>query len=295
MEKRRLGRLEHMSTVLFYGGAALAEVTQDEADESIAFALDAGINHFDTAADYGDSELRLGPWMNDIRSRIFLSTKTGERSKDAATREIHSSLERLQVDKVDLIQLHAIGDLEELDKATGPGGSLEAAVEAKEQGLAGAIGITGHGHRAPSTHLEALRRHPFETVLTPLNYLLFSKDSYRRDYEALVEEIKRQDAALLIIKAISKGLWREGEEQRYATWYEPFDEQRYIDATIAFALARDEITGLAIAGDIHLLPQIVDAEKRASATAFAEIEDVMASVPDYASPFAPAPGRLGPL
>src|SRR4051794_2727665 len=167
MERRRLGRTGHESSVLIYGAAALAEVDQDTADASIQQALDAGINHFDVAADYGDAELRLGPWMPRIRQDIFLATKTGLREREPAWAQINSSLERLQTDRVDLIQMHAVGDLDELDKVTGRGGSLEAAVRAVDEGLASAVGITGHGHAAPGTHLEALRRHPFTTVLSP--------------------------------------------------------------------------------------------------------------------------------
>jgi aryl-alcohol dehydrogenase-like predicted oxidoreductase len=292
VEKRRLGRLEHMSSVLIYGGAALAEVDQDTADSSIALALEAGINHFDTAANYGEAELRYGPWMSEIRDRIFLSTKTEQRSKDEARREIERSLERLQVDEVDLIQLHAVNDLEQLERATGPGGALEAAIEARDEGLVRAIGITGHGHAAPSTHLEALRRFPFETVLTPLNYLLYSHSAYREDYEALVQEIARQDAALMVIKAIARGLWREDREQRYATWYEPFDQQEHIDAAVDFVLGRSEVTGLCVAGDTRLLPALVRAEARdGRRTESSVLEDVE----DYASPFTPAAGRIGPL
>ncbi len=240
MEKRRLGRNGHMSSVLIYGGAALSEVDQATADASIALALDAGINHFDVAANYGDAELRYGPWMNDIRDRIFLSTKTEERTKQGAAQEIQRSLERLQVDNVDLLQLHAVNNMAELDKATAAGGALEAAVEAKEQGLVKAVGITGHNHSAPSTHREALRRYPFETVLTPLNYLLYSNEDYRHDYEDLVEEVQSQQAGLMIIKAIARNLWREGE-QRYATWYEPFEQQEHIDAAVDFVLSRPEV------------------------------------------------------
>src|SRR3712207_5382083 len=165
MERRRLGRLGRENGVLIFGGAALSGVGEEEADVAIRRALDAGVDHFDTAADYGDSELHYGRWMPEIRDRIFLSTKTGDRRKDDARRSIESSLERLRVDSVDLLQLHAVGDLEDLDRATGPGGSLEAAIEAREEGLVGAIGITGHGHEAPATHLEALNRYPFDTVL----------------------------------------------------------------------------------------------------------------------------------
>ena len=161
MEKRRLGRLEHSSSVLIYGAAALSDVSQDVADRSIQDALDAGINHFDVAADYGEAELRLGPWMSQIRDRIFLATKTGQRDKDSAWQQINESLFQLQTDRVDLLQLHAIGDLGELEAATRADGALSAALRAQEEGLIGAIGITGHGHQAPATHLEALRRHPF--------------------------------------------------------------------------------------------------------------------------------------
>ncbi len=169
MERRRLGRLGHESSVIIYGAAALAEVDQDTADRSVQEALDGGINHFDVAASYGDAELRLGPWMPRIRDQIFLATKTGERERDAAWAQINASLERLQTDHVDLLQLHAVGDLDELDKVTGRGGALEAAVRARDEGLVGAVGITGHGPTAAQTHLEALRRFDFATVLTPLN------------------------------------------------------------------------------------------------------------------------------
>jgi hypothetical protein len=192
-EMRRLGRLGHMSSVLIYGGAALVEVPDEVADRSIELALEAGINHFDTAADYGDSELHLGRWMSRIRDRIFLATKTGDRTAAGAYDSIRRSLERLRVDRLDLIQLHAIGDVEDLRRATRPGGAIEGAVRARDEGLVGAIGITGHGMSAPATHLEALRRFPFDTVITPYNYRLSKEEAYRRDFNALAEAIVEQD------------------------------------------------------------------------------------------------------
>src|SRR3954468_4725438 len=188
METRRLGRLEHHSSVLIYGAAPLGEVSQEVADRSIAEALEGGINHFDVAADYGEAELRLGPWMAELRDRIFLASKTGRRDGESAWREINASLERLRTDHLDLLQLHAVGDLGELDAATARGGALEAAIRAQDEGLVRAIGITGHGHIAPSTHREALRRHPFATVLTPLNPVLWRDDAYRAGYQDLVVE-----------------------------------------------------------------------------------------------------------
>ena len=290
MEHRRLGRLDRENSVLIFGGAALAEATEEDSDVAIDQALDAGVDHFDTAADYGDSELKYGRWMPEIRGRIFLSTKTGLREKDAAKRQIQDSLERLRVDNVDLLQLHSVGDLEDLDRATGPGGSLEAAIEAKEEGLIGAIGITGHGNDAPATHLEALRRYPFETVLTPWNFILSKDEGYRADYEALVEEIRRQDAGLMIIKTISRRNWPEGDptgDQRYTTWYEPFDRQEYIDAAVSWVLSYDEVTGLAMVGDVTLVPMLLEAENRRMSRE--EAEQVLSRAPDYSSPFISIP------
>lgn len=288
MEKRRLGRLGHNSSVLIYGAAALGDVTQDAADRSIQEALNGGINHFDVAADYGDAELRLGPWMADIRSRIFLATKTGKRERDAAWSEINASLERLQTDRIDLLQLHAVGDIEQLNLATGPDGALAAAVRAQEEGLIGAIGITGHGDLAPSTHLEALHRFPFATVLTPLNPVLWRDEQYRSDYGALVAEVLRQDAGLMTIKTVSRRNWPQHEgHQRYTTWYEPYDDQQRITAAVSWVLAHEEVTGIPTAGDIRLLGMLLTAERDRISPADAESQ--LSIDEDYSSPFVAMP------
>lgn len=294
MERRRLGQTGHMSSVLIYGGAALSEVSQEDADRSIAFALQSGINHFDTAAAYGDSELRLGPWMGRIRDRIFLATKTGDRTATGAYDSIRRSLERLQVDRVDLLQLHAIGDLKDLDRATGAGGAVEGALKAKAEGLVGAIGITGHGMRAPAVHLESLRRFPFATVLTPYNYLLSQDDGYLRDFDALAEAAGAQDVGLMLIKVIARNLWKAGEVPRYTTWYEPLDSQPAIDAALAFALRRTEITGICSAGDVRLLPMLVESERKTGSVSLARIRAELSAVPDLGSPFVRTEGRVTP-
>jgi aryl-alcohol dehydrogenase-like predicted oxidoreductase len=294
MERRRLGRLGHLSSVLIYGGAALGDVPQEVADASIRQALAAGINHFDTAAAYGDSELRLGPWMTRIRDRVFLASKTGDRTATGAYDSIRRSLERLQVEQLDLIQLHAIGDLDDLGAATGNGGALEGALRAKDEELVGAIGITGHGMQAPAVHLEALRRYPFDTVLTPWNYRLWIEEDYRRDFEVLEEEIRAQDAGLMIIKAVARNLWRSDEEHRYETWYEPLDEQSAIDAAVAFVLSRATVTGIATAGDVRLLPMMIEAERRIGATTASEAASELARVPEQEPPFVRVPGREVP-
>ena len=287
MEKRRLGRLEHQSTVLIYGAAALADVSQEVADRSIQEALDGGINHVDVAAGYGDAELRLGPWMSQVRDRIFLATKTGERDQEPAWQQINESLRRLQTDRVDLLQLHAIGDREELDLATRPAGALSAAIRAQEEGLVGAIGITGHGHQAPATHLEALRRHPFATVLTPLNPVLGRDEAYRADYEALVVEVQRQDVGLMTIKAVSRRNWPEGAEHPQATWYEPYADQARITAAVSWVLSHAEVTGIATAGDVGLLAMLLHAEQNRVSLADAEAQ--LADDGEYSSPFLAMP------
>jgi aryl-alcohol dehydrogenase-like predicted oxidoreductase len=294
LETRRLGRLGHDSTVLIFGAAALADIDQAGADRGISIALDSGINHFDTAAAYGGSEVHLGRWMDRIRGDIFLATKTGDRTKDEAAASIRRSLERLRTDRVDLIQMHAVCDVNELDKVTAPGGSLQAAIEARDEGLVAAIGITGHGMEAPATHLEALRRFPFETVLTPYNYRLAQFPDYRRDFEALSEEARAQDVGVMLIKAVARNLWRDGGPHARTTWYEPFEEQRHIDASIAFALAQPQVTGIATPGDVNLLEKVVEAERNASTMTTSDIEDAFADVTGYESPFVPAPGRSLP-
>jgi aryl-alcohol dehydrogenase-like predicted oxidoreductase len=287
MEKRRLGRLEHHSSVLIYGAAALADVSQDVADRSVEEALAAGINHIDVAADYGEAEVRLGPWMPQIRDRIFLATKTGHRDRESAWRQINDSLRRLQTDRVDLLQLHAIGDLAELDAATGPTGALAAAVRAQDEGLVGAVGITGHGHQAPATHLEALRRHRFATVLTPLNAVLWRDESYRADYEALVEEVRRQDAGLMTIKTVSRRNWPDRADHGHATWYEPYADQARITAAVSWVLSHPEVTGIATAGDVGLLGMMIRGEQ--SRTAVSEAEAQLAGDAEYSSPFVAMP------
>ena len=294
METRRLGRTGHESSVLIYGAAALAEVTQEVADRAVQEALDAGINHFDVARSYGEAEVRLGEAFTRLRgglrqSGAFLATKTTERAADDAWREMNESLERLQVDRVDLLQLHAVGDLEDLDRATGPGGALEAAVRAQEEGLVGAVGITGHGHDAPATHREALRRFPFATVLTPINLVLSRDATYRSAYDALVEEVQRQDAGLMVIKTVARRNWADGRSDGhdFTTWYEPLADPRTVTAAVSWALSLPVVTGLATPGDVRLLGMVVEAER--SRTGVAEAEDVLGAEDAYSSPFVDMP------
>jgi len=291
METRRLGRLGHQSSVLIFGAAALAEVPQEVADRAVQEALTAGINHFDVARSYGEAEVRLGRAFGSMRggfADVFLATKTGERRAEDAWREVNESLERLGTERVDLLQLHAVGDVEDLDRVTGRGGALEAALRAQEQGLVGAVGITGHGHDAPATHLEALRRHPFATVLTPINPVLSDDPAYRSAFDALVEEVQRQDAGLMLIKTVARQNWPDASaDHPFTTWYEPLADQASVTAAVSWALSLPVAAGIATPGDVRLLPLVVEAERHRVDPGAATT--VLAADPAYSSPFLDMP------
>ena len=254
------GRTGHMSTRLLFGAAALSSVTQAEADQAMEVIIKYGVNHIDTAASYGDAELRLGPWIEKHRQEFFLASKTGDRTYQAAKEFIHRSLERLRTDHLDLIQLHAVIEDEEFEAATGPGGALEAAVEARSQGLVRFIGITSHTLHAPVIHLKALKRFDFDSILMPWNYQLAHNPEYVANFEAAQKLAHEKHAAVQMIKTALRRPWGEGEHWA-ATWYEPFSDQASIDLTIHWAMARPGVF-LNTAGDIHVLPMVLDAASR---------------------------------
>jgi len=254
------GRTGHTSTRTIFGAFALSNVTQDDADRTLELLLEYGINHIDTAASYGDSELRIGPWMTRYRDQFFLATKTGERTYEKARDEIHRSLERLRVPQVDLIQLHNLADPQEWEVAMGPSGALKAAIEAREQGLVRFIGVTGHGPLIAQAHMRSLERFDFDSVLLPCNYVEMQKPQYAREFEELVAECQQHNVAVQTIKAITRAPWDGGEPTR-ATWYAPLEDQADIDRAVHWVLGRPGIF-LNTAGDIHVLPRILDAASR---------------------------------
>jgi len=257
MQKRRFGCSGHMSTVAIFGAAAFYAVTQAQADAAMEQVIAAGVNHIDVAPTYGQAEERLGPWLARERARFFLGCKTTGRSKEAAAAELRRSLERLRVDSFDLYQLHAVSSMEDLDQVTAPRGALEAVIEARAEGLTRFIGITGHGLQAPAVFLEALERFDFDSVLFPLNFVLYAHPAYRRQAEELLRRCRARDVGVMTIKAIAKRPW--GDRPRaYSTWYEPFDDAWHIQQAVNFALSQD-VTGLCTAGDVTLLPRFLEA------------------------------------
>jgi len=256
------GRTGHESTRTIFGGAALASVTQDEADHTLDVLLEYGINHIDTAASYGEAELRIGPWMDRYRDRFFLATKTGERTYQKARDEIHRSLERLRVSQVDLLQLHNLVDPDEWETAMGPGGALEAAIEAREQGLVRFLGVTGHGNGVPVAHRRSLERYPFESVLLPYNYLEMQKPEYAANFEAVVAICEAQNVAVQTIKGVLRRPW-DARPDDAPTWYEPLVDQAAIDQAVWWVLSRPGVF-LNTLADIHILPRVLDAASRLS-------------------------------
>jgi aryl-alcohol dehydrogenase-like predicted oxidoreductase len=276
MEKRRLGKTGHMSSILAFGGAALWQVTQAEADAAIELAIGHGVNHFDVSPRYGQAELRLGPWMQKHHKEIFLACKTTERGKTRAWESIKRSLDLLKVDYFDLYQFHAVSDLETLNVVLGPGGALEAVLEAKEQGLVRHIGITGH---RPFVHIEALNRFDFDTVLFPLNRVLAAHRNDYTDFSLLLEVARRKDAGTIAIKAVAKRPW-ESAIRMHRTWYEPFEEQADIERSLWYTLGQD-ITTAAMPAELKLWPTVLDAAEKYRALSKAEQEKIVSEVAQY--------------
>jgi aryl-alcohol dehydrogenase-like predicted oxidoreductase len=254
------GRTGHASSRTLFGAAALGQVTQEEADRTLDSLLEYGVNHIDTAASYGESELRIGAWLGQHRQKFFLATKTGERTYQKAREEIHRSLERLRVDSVDLIQLHNLAQPDEQATALGDDGALHALIEAKQQGLTRFIGVTGHGLGIAAMHRRSLEKYDFDSVLLPYNYVIMQNPQYAADFEALLAICQERNVAVQTIKSLCRRPWGDRPRTR-ATWYEPFEEQEDIDAAVSWVLQRPGVF-LNTIGDIHILPKVFDAATR---------------------------------
>jgi aryl-alcohol dehydrogenase-like predicted oxidoreductase len=254
------GRTGHGSSRVIFGAAALGRVSQDVADRALEVLLAHEVNHIDVAASYGDAELRVRPWLRSHPDRFFVATKTGERRAGAAREQLHRSLDRLGVDHLDLWQLHNLADPIEWDVALSAGGVLDAAREAREQGLVRSIGVTGHGTQIAATHRRSLERFDFDSVLLPCNYLTMSMPHYREQFGALVETCRERNVAVQTIKSVGMRLW-SGRERTATTWYEPLEAQGDIDAAVWWVLGRPGVF-LISAGDVDVLPKVLDAAER---------------------------------
>jgi len=260
IEQAAFGSTGQNSTRTIFGAAALGSVSQRDADATLEVLLEHGVNHIDTAASYGESEPRIAPWLTRHRRDFFLATKTGKRDYAGAHDEIRRSLDRLGTDRVDLIQLHNLVDVSEWELALGEGGALDAAIEARDEGLTRFIGVTGHGLTVAEMHLRSLERFPFDSVLLPYSYVQMRDEHYAADFERLMSVCRERGVAVQTIKAITLAPW-DGREQTASTWYEPLRDQADIDLAVHWVLGRSGLF-LNTVGDVTLLPQVLDAAER---------------------------------
>jgi len=260
IETAPFGATGHDSSRVIFGAAALASVSKADADRALDLLLEHGINHIDVAAGYGDAELRIATWLQRNPGTFFVATKTGERTYRGAREEIRRSLDRLGVDRIDSIQLHNLVDVIEWDTALSADGALEAAIEAREEGLVRFIGVTGHGLSVPEVHRRSLDRFAFDSVLAPYNYVQMQDSRYAETFEALAAVCAERNVALQTIKSLARRRW-DGREHTAATWYEPLREQADIDLAVHWVLGRPEAF-LLTTGDVEILPRLLDAAER---------------------------------
>jgi len=247
--------------VTLFGSSGLALASQADADRALEVLLRYGVNHIDTASRYGDSELRIGPWMARHRKDFFLATKLATRSATEAREEFHRSLERLQVDNVDLIQLHALWHPDDWDQAMGPGGALEAAIAAREEGLVRFIGVTGHGWTIPAMHRRSLSRFDFDSVRMPYNDCMAQDQRYRETCEEVLATCRQRNVAVQIIKTIARGPWASAD-RTHTTWYQPLEAQADIARAIHWLTGLLPAVFMNTAGDLTLLRKILESASR---------------------------------
>jgi aryl-alcohol dehydrogenase-like predicted oxidoreductase len=278
MEKRRLGKTGHMSSILIFGSFALFRIKQKDADVAIEMALENGINQVDVSPLYGDAEKHLGSWFKRNGKKFFLSCKTAERTKKGAWESLKRSLETLNVAHFDIFQLHGVDDIDVLKTALGPGGAMEAILEAKAQGLVRFIGITGHN---PPVQNQALQLFNFDTVMFPLNRVHAAHPTDWNDFKPLLKTARQKDVGVMVIKSVAKRAW-EGAQAKvnHNTWYEPFEDAAEIEKSLRYTLSQD-ITAAVLPGELKLWPMIIDAAQRFKPLTAQEQQDVMAGVKQY--------------
>ena len=276
MEKRRLGRTNHHSTIVTFGAYSIGKLSQDDADDAIQMCLDYGVNHIDIAPGYADSMERVAPWMPELRGNMFLGSKTPMRTRDEAWKNIDDIMTRMDVESFDLFQLHAVIDLETLDHVTSPDGALKALTELRDQGLTKWLGITGHGPTVPRTHIEALRRFDFDTVMFPVNASMYKDTQYRTDAEQLISICNEKDVGIQTIKMIARGGWGDGHKD-LGTWYDPHRTQKEIDTALWWQLSQPIHTAPSC-GEYKLLKKVLDSAERFNQFDLDEQERIVASM-----------------
>ncbi len=274
VERRRLGRTGHHSSVAVLGGAAFWGGDPATTAASFALARAAGVNHLDVAPQYGAAQQVLGPLIPDVRDDLFVACKTLRHDPDGVRAQLEESLTLLRCDAFDLYQLHAVTDLAELDARDR---AVQAILAARDEGLTRWVGITGHEHSAPSAHLEALRRYDLDTVMFPVNPRLWSDPDYRRDAEELLEHASANDVGVMAIKAVAARPWG-GREPTATTWYEPYTGGAEVDRGVRFALSTPGVHAFCTPGDVGVLPTALAAASRDTPMSGAERNAAMTAV-----------------
>lgn len=255
MERRRLGRTDHRSTVAILGGAAFARSLPEDAAAGFAAAIAAGVNHLDIAPRYGEAESLIGGLLPSVRDELFVACKTTRRNAGGVRAQLEESLSKLRTDHFDLYQLHAVTSVEVLEERSD---AVEAILRARDEGLTRFVGVTGHDDGAPAAHLEALRRFDLDTVMFPVNARMWSQAGYRRDAEALLEHCGARDVGVMAIKACARRPWA-GEERFADTWYEPFVDGDAVQRGVDFTLSVPGVHAFCTPGDIAIMKLALEA------------------------------------
>ncbi|MEO8610844.1 MAG: aldo/keto reductase [Chloroflexota bacterium] len=274
MDKRRLGRTNHMSSLVIVGAAAFSNSSQEEVSSVLDLAQSRGVNHIDVAPSYGHAESVVGPWLESRRDQFFVGCKTQQRDADSAWAELNQSFKLLRTDKFDLYQLHAVTSMDELERALRPGGAIETLKRAKDEGLTRYLGITGHGMDSPAVQFAALQRFDFDTVMFPIHPRLYADAKYRADAEKLLDLCQQRDLGIQIIKSITRGAWGE-MTKNYHTWYQPYDRQDAITEGVRFALSQPGVAAVPSAGDTRLFPMVLNAADAFTPMSAAEQETLI--------------------
>jgi predicted aldo/keto reductase-like oxidoreductase len=212
--------------------------------------MSLGVNHLDIAPGYGTAETTVGPHIAGVRDRLFITEKTTKRSYDDVRRHLERTLTRLGIDSVDVYQLHAVTDVDELDARAD---AVRAMFDAREEGLCRWVGITGHNVTTPAAQREALVRHDLDTVMFPVYPRLWADEDYRRDAEALLAEASRRDVGVMVIKAAAARPWSSETDRSATTWYEPQHDADDVTRGVRFALSTPGVTGFCTPGDAAVL------------------------------------------
>ena len=259
--KQPFGRTGHISTRIIFGSYALSDATQTEADHVLEMLLEYGVNHIDTAPMYGNAEKCIGSWMKQHREDFFLATKSRSRTYKGAWDNLQQSLNLLRVDRVDLWQMHGLTNPVSWETAMGPGGALEAFIEARDKGLVRFLGVTGHGSKVPAVHKRSLERYDFETVMLPYSYWQMQDLRYAANFNDLIGLCRKWNVSVQTIKSIARRPWKNRPKTYNTYFYEPLETQDAIDKAVHWALGLEQ-SFVITAGDIQCLPRMLAAANR---------------------------------